>query len=467
LAHFFSERASVNILQVNYQDMIGGASRSMERQLNGFSKAGHESKVLVGRKFGSDERIQELITAGPGNWGRRAVRRLETSDGAFRHRRGVERLTRGLKVGANLALYRDVKKGLEPYGCFPETANLDRYLPWADVLVCHNMHDDFVNLRGFFSLEELPRLSALIPTVLVLHSAWLLSGHCGQSLDCERWRDGCGSCPHPEVFPRILRDETATNWVRKADILSRCKISVVTPSHWLMGKVKSSHMTTSITRSRVIQGGVDGSVFHPADSNGLVRKRLGVADGAPLLLTAGPSPRGHSYRDFETLSQAAARYANDPKTGKQTVLVVLGQDGEETRRGSLRIVFHPYLARHEETADFYRAADVYMHSATADTFPNAILEAQACGTPVIATEVGGIPEQVQSFLDPHVLDPTGALSPIGDAEAMGSALRLILEDVELRGRLSENAVAFVRKRFSLEREVSDLIAFFQEAIAGH
>ena len=51
----------------------------------------------------------------------------------------------------------------------------------------------------------------------------------------------------------------------------------------------------------------------------------------------------------------------------------------------------------ETVAPYYQAADVYLHAAKADNFPRAVLEALCCGTPVVATAVGGIPEQVKGL----------------------------------------------------------------------
>jgi len=55
----------------------------------------------------------------------------------------------------------------------------------------------------------------------------------------------------------------------------------------------------------------------------------------------------------------------------------------------VHIQFVPHTLDQRRVADYYRAADLYLHAARAETFPNTILEAMACGTPVIATAVGG------------------------------------------------------------------------------
>jgi glycosyltransferase involved in cell wall biosynthesis len=104
-------------------------------------------------------------------------------------------------------------------------------------------------------------------------------------------------------------------------------------------------------------------------------------------------------------------------------------------------------------ANYYRAADAYLHAAKADTFPSVVLEALACGTPVVATAVGGIPEQVR-------LGETGELTPGGDAQAMGEAVVRLLNDETMRRRMGERAADDAAARFSLDRQVRAYLDWF-------
>jgi glycosyltransferase involved in cell wall biosynthesis len=111
-------------------------------------------------------------------------------------------------------------------------------------------------------------------------------------------------------------------------------------------------------------------------------------------------------------------------------------------------------------ADYYRAADVYLHATRADTFPNVILEALACGTPVVATSVGGIPEQIEEGV-------TGFLTPPGDARAMATRIEQLLSDDALRRRFAAAAIESARRHFGLDRQINDYLAWYQEIIARH
>src|SRR5439155_7431909 len=82
---------------------------------------------------------------------------------------------------------------------------------------------------------------------------------------------------------------------------------------------------------------------------------------------------------------------------ERSLLIVLGDAAPAEQIGASELRFVPYRSDAETVARYYQAADIYVHAARADTFPSTVLEALACGTPVVATAVGGIPEQVKGL----------------------------------------------------------------------
>ena len=121
------------------------------------------------------------------------------------------------------------------------------------------------------------------------------------------------------------------------------------------------------------------------------------------------------------------------------------------------VKFIPYQEDPTVVAKFYQAADVYIHAARADTFPNTVLEALACGTPVVATAVGGIPEQVDD-------ERTGFLTPPGDSNAMAERVLQLLEDGDLRNTFSRRAAEVARDQFGLNRQVRDYLTWYREIL---
>jgi glycosyltransferase involved in cell wall biosynthesis len=98
----------------------------------------------------------------------------------------------------------------------------------------------------------------------------------------------------------------------------------------------------------------------------------------------------------------------------------------------------------------------------------------ACGTPVVATAVGGIPEQIKSLAPGaenagKVYGPeeaTGLLIPPGGPGAMAAAIDRLLADDRLRRQLGDNAAREAVARFDLRRQVNDYLAWYAELLEG-
>ena len=84
-----------------------------------------------------------------------------------------------------------------------------------------------------------------------------------------------------------------------------------------------------------------------------------------------------------------------------------------------------------------------------------MLEALACGTPVVATAVGGIPEQIEDGV-------TGFLTPKGDSKTMAVRIQQLLDDEALGSRLSTSAAKTARQRFDLEHQADTYLAWYNE-----
>ncbi len=143
---------------------------------------------------------------------------------------------------------------------------------------------------------------------------------------------------------------------------------------------------------------------------------------------------------------------------RPVLFLALGESGTTRRHGQAETRFIPRIDQPADMARYYQAADVYIHASHADTFPNAILEALACGTPVVATAVGGIPEQIRSW--PEV-NATGILTPPRDAAAMASAIERLSWDHALRRELGRNAADDAKRRFDLTTQVDAYLEWYR------
>jgi glycosyltransferase involved in cell wall biosynthesis len=457
----------MRVLQVNTSDTGGGAARIAQELCQGCRAAGHEAWMAVsGRTQTITDAMRIQVHESETAWGR-AWKRVGSTLAPFVHRsRAVDHLHYALTIcAATPAKWLHRRSGHENFD-FPASRRLLDLPPvQPDLVHCHNLHGEY------FDLRMLPRLSHAVPTFLTLHDAWLLSGHCAHSFGCERWLSGCGKCPDLTITPAIQRDGTAYNWKRKRRIYSRSRLYVATPCNWLMRKVERSMLAEGIVDARVIPNGVDVAAFRPGCQSE-ARRALGVARDVRLLLFAASFARTNPFKDFKNL-RLASEIVSVQRPSERLELVVLGDTGDDEVFGNLRIRFLPFRDDIDHMRQWYQAADAYVHPAKADTFPTVILEAMACGTPVVASAIDGICEQVRSFRHGSGSDAgheaesaTGFLVPPGDPSAIASAICKILNDEPLRRQLGTNGVADVRSRFALSRQVDEYLSWYEEVRAS-
>lgn len=99
--------------------------------------------------------------------------------------------------------------------------------------------------------------------------------------------------------------------------------------------------------------------------------------------------------------------------------------------------------------------DVFVHASLRDGMPNALLEAMACGKPVVVTPVGGMAEVVEDRAN-------GLVVPVDDADALRRAIETLLDDASLRENLAANARRDVIEKCSAEKELTANLAIYQQ-----
>jgi len=184
-----------------------------------------------------------------------------------------------------------------------------------------------------------------------------------------------------------------------------------------------------------------------------LRERYGV-DG-PLLAFAG---RITAQKSLHVALEALA------EIGDATLLVAGSGDEVASLRARAaelgldgRVRFLGAQPR-DRVLELFRAADAAILSSAWENFPHTVVEALAAGTPVIATDVGGVREAVEDGVN-------GLLVPPGDSVAFAAAVRRYLDDDGLRRRLRESAQPSV-ERFSPEAVLGELEAVLRRVAAG-
>ena len=445
----------LRILQVAPSATGGGGEQMALLLHRAFRRLGHRSMLAVGRMAGP---VEEDVFPIPGRWtvapAARVVRRLFDRVLRLTGGRGSTRLFPLFEALAFPRVAWDLWRGYEDYTA-PGSHRLLRLAPEPpDIVLLHNLHARWNKREAFFDLRFLPQLSRTLPVILFPHDPWLLTGHCAHPIDCTRWRIGCGRCPDLNIYPAIRRDATAGNFRRKRKIISRSRLFLAAPSQWLLDMFEQAGI--ALVASRRICNGVDTARFSPGGRRA-ARAALGLDPDRRIIMVSGNRLKTNPWKGYGWLMETAERLGRAAKLPGADFLCV-GDEGETQHFGGVRICFAGYVEDPSRMPAYYRAADIYLHPSRADTAPLSVLEAMACGLPVVATAVGGIPEQVED-------GRSGFLAAPGDAETMAARIGQLLADRRRSGAMGKKARARAVKDFDFKRQSSEFIDWMTELAA--
>ncbi len=404
----------LHILGVNTHDGVGGAARVAYGLHQALRKAGHDSVLAVKYRDTADDRVVEW-------WGGRRSLARE----ALAH----------LEKGISLPYY------LVPPGIMSD----DNWVHGVDIIHLHNIHGGFVNLG------IMPRLSHRIPIVWTLHDMWAITANCVHSHDCERWLTGCGSCPRLADHPTLRRDTTRLLWRLKRAIYRRSKLTIVTPSAWLLRLTQKSILGDQDLRH--IPNGVDTQWFTPGDQ-AAARRRLRLPLERPLVLFVASGGSANVFKGYPFLAAALPGVQGH----RPLVAIAGGGGGGVSRDGEREVVDLGYVEA-GRLRDCYRAADVLAFPSVAENCPLVVLEAMACACPVVAFRTGGIPDLISHM-------ETGYLARAGAADDLAHGLSLVLTGGAGAAGWGPAARRSAERKFSMDKQVAEYIRLYSELAGG-
>lgn len=202
-------------------------------------------------------------------------------------------------------------------------------------------------------------------------------------------------------------------------------------------------------RLEVIRNGIDKFKLIQRED---ARRSLGVNDDNTLLV--GTLSELHPVKGLDILLEAWEKFSKK----HSGTLIMLGDGGIrknlEDYANHLNIADKVMFKGYVDNARAYLLAfDIFCISSRSENLPYAVLEAGLASRPVIATEVGGIPEIIDGGIN-------GALVPPEDSETLFSTLVLFSYDTELRERLGHALHETVSKEFSLGKMVSETLSLY-------
>ena len=279
---------------------------------------------------------------------------------------------------------------------------IERFSP--DVIHMHNLHGWYINIPMLFDFIRRKK----IKTVWTLHDCWGFTAQCSHFVmeKCDKWKTGCHHCPRYRLYPYTWVDRTRKMWKLKKEWLTGVEnLTIVTPSEWLANLVKQSFLKEYPIK--VINNGIDLSLFKPTPSG--FRAKYGLEDKKIILGVAS----GWSYRKgLDVFVELSKRL--DPDTYQ---IVMVGTDNKVDEQLPDNIISIHRTQNQKELAEIYTAADVFLSPSREENYPTVLMEALACGTPVVTFKTGGSVE---------ILDQTcGSIVDCDDIDAMEQEIRRV------------------------------------------
>lgn len=354
----------MKIVLINTSEQTGGAAVACKRLLAALRNAGEEVKMLVGGKCSSDPDVVQV----------------KVNSRIARFRFLWERLVIWMNNGFS-------RKNLFAVSLADTGVDISKHtlVQEADVIHLHWIHN------GFLSLGDVRRLLALgKPVVWTLHDMWMLTGICHCARDCEHFHEVCRNCPLLRFPGR--NDLSHRVWRKKKKLLDKSGVHFVTCSQWLLGESLESRLLQS-RRLVAIPNPIDTGLFRPKDKQ-QCRRELGLPVGKKLLLF-GAERADNALKGIAYLVDALRMLAREwPERQKDIEVVIFGKSKTGLPELPFPSHFVGFVADEEQMVNLYNAVEVYVTPSLADNLPNTVMEAMACGIPVVGFDIGGIPEMI-------------------------------------------------------------------------
>lgn len=359
-----------------------------------------------------------------------------------------------IKTAIERALGRSIQKNLEKYSSTrPKGAEIfsdDRMakdiggnpqVKEADVVQMHWVAG-MIDHEGFFS-----KIGDK-PVVWTMHDLNPFTGGCHYPGSCRKYVTECGACP--QLGSSDTGDLASRIFQRKRRAYGKRNIHVVAPSRWMAERARESAIFGD-KKISVIPNGVSPETFKRINKKA-ARDLLGL-QGKGVVILFGAGDTAAKRKGMALLIEALEKV---PK-GENTLMVFGRGQKIPEKINEIPVVATGEIKDERMMACVYSASDIFVLPSLEDNLPNTMIEALACGTPVVGFDTGGIPEAIRP-------GETGVLASTGDSEDLAEKIKWIVSHVEEREKMSQIAVEVARKEYTDKLQAERYIKLYQEII---
>jgi glycosyltransferase involved in cell wall biosynthesis len=414
----------MRVLHLSTFDVRGGAARGAYWLHRELLNQGVDSKMLVGRKYGDDVDVFEC--GGPAG-----------------------RLANKLRIRLDplpLRRYRRTDESFWTLAWMP--SRIDRAVEtFAPDLV----HIHWVG-GGFLPIEALKHLRT--PLIWTLRDMWVFTGGCHYTAGCERYMQGCGYCP--QLRSSSESDVSRQTWLRKEAEWRGLDLWLVPISSWLADCARETELFRD-TPIEVIPNGVDIDRF-PVTDKAEAKASWQFAPERRHILFGAVDALRDSRKGFSQFVEAARHLAQDDRTGRAEIVVFGDMAPASMPELGLPVRFVGNIDDDDALARLYAAADVMVAPSLQEAFGKTLIEAMACGTPVVAFGSGGPTDIVDHRR-------TGYLAEPFDPRDLARGIAWCLDEADQDSELGLRARMRVERDFGIGTVAEHYRALYRRILA--
>lgn len=321
---------------------------------------------------------------------------------------------------------------------------INRFKP--DLVQLMNIHAYYLNEYEIFAYLK----NHNIPTVYSMFDAYAFTGKCPFPLDCKKYLVNCGGCEQRKEYPKSLFFDRSRYLLReKEKAYSGFNNLVFVGGIGIINQAKSSKLLSNKQICLIDEPQELDNMFYPRNTDEL-KKKLGIPHENKVVLAAIPLDSGTTRKAGHLFLELYEKMKN--VAGYSFVYIGFNTTRYGDPEGMIKI---PFINSPDEFATFLSLGDVLFFTSMADTTSCTVIDALACGTPVIGFDIEGI--NCFNITDKSVMN----VAPIGDVDYVKAVIEKIpRKDDEVINRCRNS----VYGRFNTKTIVNKYLELYQSLV---
>jgi glycosyltransferase involved in cell wall biosynthesis len=366
----------MKVVHIVNADLRGGAPKAAFAINKALQSIGVDSKMLVQRKFSIDESVTSINHT--------FISKQKTN-------------FRMLLDLLQMRLFTKNEKGRFSFASIGTDISKHKLVREADIIHLHWINE------GYLSLKSLSLLAGLNKSIVwTLHDMWAFTGGCHYSSSCNNYESSCGGCPYLKYS--FENDASKKILKKKIELYKLMDLSFVTCSNWLKECAKRSSLLKNFP-VYVIPNPIETSIYRPIEKS-FARKQLNLPPNKKFILFGTLNVR-EERKGFKQLVEALQKLLQlYPSYESEVELLMYGTTTPEIINNlPLKVNSFGRIANENQLINCYNSADIFVAPSLEDNLPNTVMESLACGIPVVAFNIGGMPDMIDHLINGYLAVP--------------------------------------------------------------